>query len=321
MTTVLTTSNLNKMKLILLCSFVLLLTSSKGQLIQGTIKSGTAANQIEIWLKPNFNNGTQYLYQVCFPISFPASVSPLPTSLSVSLDAGFISAFGNNYTSAVYPLSQNTAGTEKYFNIILIRSGSGASNAQSWTSGTEFKVLTATFPDSLTTALVKLADYQDGGYDGQGNFYTVDGSANYYVTSNSVGNFYSTTSQSQTGGNSSVGYVQTISNISLRVNPQQPVKENNPEDKKASFLTITGVHPNPVHSEVNLTYIATKKGRNIYLISDVNGRIIRQENLQTEKGLNKITIQTRELANGAYIIKLMCPDKGCETSKEIFIKI
>jgi uncharacterized protein YjdB len=183
-------------------------------LIQGTIKSGASPNEVEVWLKPNFSNSTQYLFQIGMPIAYPASASVQPTSLNVTLDPGFVSAFGNNYSVTVNPIAQNTGATEKYFNIVLIRGGIGASDAQSWTAGVEFKVLTASFvPGTAPASLVKLADYQDGGSDGQGNFYTQDGNSNYYVTSNSVGNFYASPGQSTVGGTASAGYAQTIVSV------------------------------------------------------------------------------------------------------------
>ena len=196
--------------------FVLALMISfflKAQLIQGTIKKGSSADEFEIWLKPNFNNSTQYLFQIGLPIAFPTSASPQPTGINVNLDASFTSTFGANYSVTVNPVANATGGTEKYFNIVLIRGGSGASNPQTWSSGAEFKVLTGTFTYSSgnTTFLAKLADYQDGGSDGQGNFYTLDGNGNYYVTSNSIGNFYASSGNSVVGGTASAGYAQLTS--------------------------------------------------------------------------------------------------------------
>lgn len=183
------------------------------QLIQGTLKLGPGPNDIEVWLKPNFdNNNVQYLFQIGMPIAFPANANPQPTSLiNVTLDPAFITAFGNNYSITKNVVAHNTANTEKYLNIVLVRGGLGASVPQAWTSGAEFKVLTATFsPSGAPATPVKLADYQDGGSDGLGNFYTQDGNNNYYITSNnSVGNFYATPGQSTVGGTASAGYVQT----------------------------------------------------------------------------------------------------------------
>jgi hypothetical protein len=184
------------------------------QLIQGTIKPGAASNDIEVWLKPTFNNNTEYLAQIGMPIAWSASSPDQPTSLNVTLDPAFVAAFGNNYTVTVNPVANNTGNTEKYFNIVLIRGGDGASVPQTWIAGTEFKVLTASFvPATTPNGPVKLADYQDGGSDGQGNFYTASGNANYYITSNSIENFYASPGNSIVGGNATAGYAQTLTNI------------------------------------------------------------------------------------------------------------
>jgi hypothetical protein len=66
------------------------------------------------------------------------------------------------------------------------------------------------------TAQVKLADFQDGGSDGQGNFYAQSG-ATYYVTSTSNGNFYSSAGVSTVGGDASEGFVSTDAPIALPV--------------------------------------------------------------------------------------------------------
>lgn len=188
---------------------------SDGQLVQGTIKPGATVDAFEVWLRPDFSNSTQYLFQIGLPIAFPVSAVAQPTGVTVALDAGFVSAFGSNYTVTVNPVASATGGVEKYFNIVLIRGGAGASVAQTWTAGVEFKVLTGTFTygSGGTAFLAKLADYQDGGSDGQGYFYSVDGNANYYMSSNSVANFYGSVGNSQVGGSASAGYAQVLSGV------------------------------------------------------------------------------------------------------------
>jgi hypothetical protein len=207
-----------KEKFLTLTLFVMAYAGSYGQLIQGTIKSGPQPDQVEIWLKPDFTNSTQYIYQIGLPIAFPSNVSPQPTSLTWTLDPTFITNFGNNYSVTVYPRAHNSTNTENYFSVSLVRGGAGASNPQTWTAGTEFKVLTVKFIGGTDQGVqVKLADYQDAGSDGQGNFYTVDGNANYYVSATSSANFYTSAGQSTAGGSGSAGFAQTVALISLPV--------------------------------------------------------------------------------------------------------
>jgi hypothetical protein len=199
---------------------MLSLVSVHGQLIQGTLKPGPATNQVEVWLKPNFDNnpGVHYLFQIGLPIAWSASAPIQPTDISWTIDPSFSAAFGNNYVVTRNPLATNTAGTEKYFNLVLVRGGAGASDPQTWNNGVEFKVLTVTFnsPSGSPGAPVKLADYQDGGSDGQGNFYTQNEINGYYVSSNSISNFYASAG-STVGGTASAGFIQTDANITLPV--------------------------------------------------------------------------------------------------------
>jgi hypothetical protein len=290
------------------------------QLIQGTIKPGASTGKVEIWLKPNFSNTTQYLAQIGFPIAFPSTVSPLPTSLSVSLDAGFVSTFGSNYSVTVNSISQNTGGTEYYFNVVLVRSGSGSSNPQTWTSGTEFKVLTATFSDTSASAQVKLADYQDGGIDGMGNFYTTDGLANYFVTSNSSGNFYSAASLSQTGGNSSAGYAQTISNIALRTHPKQIIVYTDSESlNKIPLLTTMEIYPNPGHTIANVVLASPQKDNITFIITDINGLEKARQQATVTPGTNNITINIAKISPGYYLLKAVS-QSGYKIAVEKFIR-
>jgi hypothetical protein len=198
--------------LLLLLGFI----NVHGQLIQGTLKPGPATNQVEVWLRPDFDNiNVHYLFQIGLPIAWSASAPIQPTDISWTIDPTFTATFGNNYTVTKNAIATNTAGTEKYFNLVLVRS---ASTPQTWNQGIEFKVLTVTFnsPNGSPGGKVKLADYQDGGSDGQGNFYTQNESNIYYVSSNSISNFYASAG-STVGGNASTGYVQTDALITLPV--------------------------------------------------------------------------------------------------------
>jgi hypothetical protein len=212
-----------KFKAILFSFFLLLISNTRAQLIQGTLRSGVN-DSIEVWIRPDFTNTTQYLFQLSFPIAFPATTSTSPASLNFQLSPQFKSVFGDNYSLTVNPIATNTANTEKYFNVVLIRTGSGASNPQSWDSGIEYKVFSAVFvPFNAPASQVKLADFQDGGSDGQGNFYTMDGNANYYVTSNSINNFYSVAGQSIIGGTIAEGFAQTTGNVPCTPPVVQPI--------------------------------------------------------------------------------------------------
>jgi hypothetical protein len=202
------------MKKLLVILGIIMAINSQAQLIPGTIKPGSACNTVDVYLKPDFSNTNQYIFQMGLPIAFAASTSPTPTIASVTLDPTFVTNFcGGNaaqYPIVVYNLANNTAGDVDYYVLSLTRGGTGASNPQTWTAGQEIKVLTVTFANSTGLTAVKIADFQDGGSDGQGNFYTADGNGNYYISAVSTENFYNgfngATQVSTVGGSSSEGY-------------------------------------------------------------------------------------------------------------------
>jgi hypothetical protein len=230
------------------CLMAVVLISLQGisqQLIQATLKLNSNPDEVEVWLKPNFNNSTQYLAQIAVPIAWPSgSPAVQPADITVTLDPTFVSTFGSNYAIEKYPLANNTCNTENYRVITMIRGGTGASNPQSWSSGQEFKLLTVKFPAGTPNGKVKIADYAlDGGSDGQGYYYTADGNANYYTSSTSANNFYSTSGQStmQSGGCAGSGFVETNVEIPAAC-PIPSVSTTNIGTTSAeiNWLTITG---------------------------------------------------------------------------------
>ena len=210
-----------KIRVILIALFALVLNMSYGQnYIQCTIKPGAAANQVDVFIKPNWSNvnPSVNLLQLQFPIAWLSTLTPIPTGLSVAIDPTFTAFFGTYGNLQVYTLSQNLATNDRYRVISMTRTAGTASTP--WISGIEYKVLTASFQSSAPapSGQVKVADYLSGGDDLQGNFYTVDGLGNYYVDySNSMNNFYNTPGISTVGGTVNDGFIQTNGNILLPV--------------------------------------------------------------------------------------------------------
>ena len=207
-----------KLRVILIAFFAILFNNSRAQVIQCTIKPGVAANEVAVFIKPDFTvpAGTDYLFQLQFPVAWSSGLIPIPTGLQVTVDPAFTAFFGT-YNTVVYPLSSNLATNDRYYVISMNRTVSTFTN---WISGTEYPVLTAKFTSVLPapSGQVKVADYLSGGGDGQGNFYTLGGvSGTYFVALTSTGNFYPTAAMSVVGGSASDGYVQTLANIVLPI--------------------------------------------------------------------------------------------------------
>lgn len=291
-----------KRKLIVAIIILMVSLSSGAQLFQGSIEKGTG-NSVNIWLKPDFSNTTEYMVQIGFPIAFPASNAPVSTDLTITQDAGFISTFGSNYSVQVFPLANNTASDVRYYEVILTRSGSGASNAQTWTSGTAFKLLNIAFAyaGTVDTSKIKLADFQDGGSDGQGYFYVADGNANYYYTTNSVNNFYAIPGQSNTGGNSAEGFAQTIDSVILSSRNSSYIPPPNEESEQN--IRIERVYPNPAQANLTINLNAIKAGSIDVEILNLNGVSVRQEQIQVPEGASKELIKLT-IPAGIYFLKI-----------------
>lgn len=198
--------------------FFMLLLVCKGegqQVIQATIKKGSASNKVDLFIKPNFDNTNPaiYLFQLQFPIAWPDIISPVPYGLIITIDPAFATFFGN-YTASVYPIASHVSTSDLYFTVSLIRTGSAPTF---WISGMEYKVFTAEFTSTTPAPMsfVKVADFLNAGSNGQGNYYCQDGLMNYYRdNADSRNNFYSS-AVSSVGGTAIDGFAVTTDQIVL----------------------------------------------------------------------------------------------------------
>lgn len=198
---------------------VLILSIGNAQeVIQATIKKGNDVNKVDLFIRPNFSNTDPsiYLFQLQFPIAWPDLATPTPTGLLITMDPAFTAFFGN-YSVSVYPVATHAGTSEMYFTISLNRIGSAPTF---WVSGTEYSVLTAQFTNvgPAPMAMVKVADYLNGGSNGQGNYYTLNGLGTYYRDNTDSRNNFYFTPQSTIGGDAANGFAQTLDQIILPAN-------------------------------------------------------------------------------------------------------
>lgn len=219
------TMKMNRIKVAVILSFVLLCIDSYGQLFRSTIRPGSGGNKVDIFVTPDFSSTNEhYLLQFQFAVAFPASALPAPTDYNVTLHPDFVATFGNNYVLLKHTLSSNSLGNENFFAVTLSRTGAGASAFQTWVSGTEYPVLTFSFVNAnagpTPSAIVKLVDYEDQGGNGNGNTYVVNELNDYYYDfDNSQNNFYGAAGLTNPDpvDNLLNGWVQTNSVITLPV--------------------------------------------------------------------------------------------------------
>ncbi|MEI6184700.1 MAG: GEVED domain-containing protein, partial [Bacteroidota bacterium] len=89
--------------------------------------------------------------------------------------------------------------------------------------------------------------------------------------------------------------------------------------EKINKIEFTEIYPNPAKDKLSL--ILTSPGtQNLNIVlTDVSGRIIKEEKLLANEGNNQLSINVSSLQSGTYIIKAYC-NNGCETAIQKFIK-
>lgn len=88
---------------------------------------------------------------------------------------------------------------------------------------------------------------------------------------------------------------------------------------KSDKFEITNLYPNPVNSILNLAINSTREETIKILITDVVGKLIKQESSVVKKGENALPINVQDLGAGNYLIKVVCA-LGCENAVAKFTK-
>ncbi|MBL7732348.1 MAG: T9SS type A sorting domain-containing protein [Chitinophagaceae bacterium] len=211
------------MKHILTWALSLVLLTSYGQnYVQWTIKPGVQSNQVDVYLRPNFNfnpgsTPNVYFGQVQFAIGWQTSCPTIgQPQVGFTIDPSFNTNGGGTYSSAVFPQATSISPAGETYNVIsLNRIGSGA---QTFPASVEVKIGTITMTGSAAACQIKIVDYLDAGSDGQASCYaTNSATGDYLVAPTSNGNFYSSPGNSLAGGNATSGFAQVILSVSLPV--------------------------------------------------------------------------------------------------------
>ncbi len=88
---------------------------------------------------------------------------------------------------------------------------------------------------------------------------------------------------------------------------------------KPMTLAIAGVFPNPTSDQINVLVDAPVRDNVQLIILDASGRRVAQKTAVIEAGSNTVPIPVNSLANGTYMVKLIC-SSNCETAVGRFVK-
>ena len=88
---------------------------------------------------------------------------------------------------------------------------------------------------------------------------------------------------------------------------------------KPLTLAIGGLFPNPANNIMNVIIDAPVRNNITLVITDIAGKIVKQQPANVETGSNTITMNISNLANGTYTVKVVCKADG-ESAVSSFIK-
>lgn len=88
---------------------------------------------------------------------------------------------------------------------------------------------------------------------------------------------------------------------------------------KANALVMSNVYPNPVRNNANFIIAAPASERVNVIVTDLAGKVVKQQPLQLKVGDNNISLDVNALPSGNYMIKAICAS-GCESAVSKFVK-
>lgn len=84
-------------------------------------------------------------------------------------------------------------------------------------------------------------------------------------------------------------------------------------------LIVTSLYPNPTNQLLNAVLETPVAQRVQLVITDLAGKIVKQQTLELQKGANNKTVNVAVLAKGTYVVKIVCAN-GCEAAVRRFVK-
>ena len=88
---------------------------------------------------------------------------------------------------------------------------------------------------------------------------------------------------------------------------------------KINGVFISSLYPNPAQNEVNVRIESSVAKRVTLVVTDISGRILMKRNEQLQSGTTLVSVITSQLAQGSYLMKVICDD-DCESPVMKFMK-
>jgi hypothetical protein len=88
-----------------------------------------------------------------------------------------------------------------------------------------------------------------------------------------------------------------------------PAMDNEAEvELKVDLFDALNVFPNPASAEVNLTFNLHEDAAFTLMVTDIQGRVVMNQQMQREAGQQLVKIPTSSLESGTYLLHLVSPD-------------
>ena len=88
---------------------------------------------------------------------------------------------------------------------------------------------------------------------------------------------------------------------------------------KPLIVSIDGIYPNPAKNEINVLLAAPARDKATLIVTDISGRILLQQLVNVETGINSIPLNISRFAKGTYLLKLQSQHTN-EIATSKFIK-
>ncbi|MEI2823987.1 MAG: T9SS type A sorting domain-containing protein [Chitinophagaceae bacterium] len=88
---------------------------------------------------------------------------------------------------------------------------------------------------------------------------------------------------------------------------------------KPLIVSIDGIYPNPANNEINVLLAAPARDKATLIVTDISGRVLLQQLVNVETGINSIPVNISRFASGTYLIKL-AGQTSVESAGAKFIK-
>ncbi len=88
---------------------------------------------------------------------------------------------------------------------------------------------------------------------------------------------------------------------------------------KTNKIEFASIYPNPAKEKLSLILSVPGIQTLNIVLTDISGRIIKEEKLVANDGNNQINLNVSDLKSGTYLIKVLC-NNGCEASVQKFVK-